>query len=213
MPEQVLPTSEEFQSFCRKLLEEGFYEKSARELCDRYSRLRLVAPRPIEGRQLALVYFDNGLTVVVWTTWTSEKQRFRKRSSGWVIILDEKGDIVYSSRPKCRTKDFLHRLFMYADIARSRVFKRPPCPECKSLMKIVHGRGMKSTYWRCRRRLDHRCERARSLSFDIGLTAEQIAFLKKERKIRARYLKSVRKAGKEPFVAMRKRKRWAVEMI
>ena len=213
MPAKVLPTPEEFEEFSQKLLNLGFYKSYARELCERFSRLRLIAPRPIEGRQLALVYFNNDLTVVVWTTWMPDEQRFRRQGSGWVIILDEKEDVVYSSRPKRRTKNFLYRLFMYADIAHSRVLGRPPCPECTKLMRIVHGKGMKSTYWRCRRRLDHKGERARSLSFDIGLTAEQIVFLKKERKIRARYLKSVRESGKEEFAAMRKRKKWKTEMI
>lgn len=213
MPKRVSPTLEQFQSFREELLKRKFYEKIARELCDRFSRLRLIAPRPIEGRQSAFVYFNNDLTVVVWTTWMPDRQRFRKQGSGWVIILDEKEDIVYSSGPKHRTENFLRRLFMYADIAYSRVLQRPPCPECASLMRIVHGKGMKSTYWRCRRRLDHEGERARSLSFDTGLSAEQKAFLKKERKRRARYLKNVRKSGKEPFTAMRKRKRWSTEMI
>jgi hypothetical protein len=102
---------------------------------------------------------------------------------------------------------------MYADIAHSRVLGRPHCPECAKSMRIVHGKGMKSCYWRCWRRWHHKGERARSLGFDIGLTAEQLAFLKKERKRRARYLKSVLEARKKPFAAMLGRKRWRVAMI
>jgi hypothetical protein len=213
VPKQVLPTPEQFQSFREALLERKFYEKSARELCDRYSRLRLIAPRPVEGREIGFVYFENELTVVVWTTWLVGENRARDEDSGWVIILDENGDKCYTSRQFRRTQNFLPRLLMEAKIARARVRTRPKCWECGVFMKIVHGRGMKSCYWRCARRLNHKGEAAHSLSFDHGLPQEALDYLRPKRKKHRREIKKLRKAGKKPFVAMRKRKRWKTEMI
>lgn len=213
MPRKVLPTPEQFQNFRGELLKRNFCE------IDRYSGLRLVAPRKIEGREIGFFYFENGLTVVVWTTWLDCENRARDNDSGWIIILDENGDRCYTSRPLHRTKNFLYRLLMEAKIARTRVKNRPKCAECGAFMKIVHRRSrdrtryLKSCYWKCARRLDHKGEVVHSLRFDHGLPQEALDYLRPRRKKHRREAKNLRKAGKEPFAAMRERKGWKLKEI
>lgn len=213
MPKQCLPTPEAFEAFSKELLKRKFYKTSARELCERFSRLRLIAPRKIEGSEVGFRFFENDLEVVVWTTWVEKEQRVRTKDAGWVIILDERMDICYSSRPLHRTKNFLANLLMHARIARARVMRRPRCVECGHFMKLVHGKGMKATYWRCTRRLDHVGEKAHSLPFDHDLPQEALDYLAPRRRMHRKVLRRIRAQGKSPFAAIRIRKRWKTVMV
>lgn len=213
MPKQRLPTPEAFEVFSKELLRRNFYKTSARELCERFPRLRLIAPRKIEGSEVGFRFFENDLEVVIWTTWLEKAQRARATDAGWVIILDEKMDVCYSSRPLHRTRNFLTNLLIQACIARARVLHRPRCVECGHFMKLVHGRGVKATYWRCARRLDHKGGAARSVPFDYGLPQEALDYLVKRRRAHRKALRNLRAQGKSPFVAMRQRKRWKRVML
>ena len=208
MPKQCLPTPEEFGIFRAELLKRNFHEVSARELYTQFPQTRLVAPRKIEGSEVGFQFRGNGMTVVIWTTWLEKSQCARTTDAGWIIILDEKMNLCYSSRPIHRTKNFLKNLFMQARIARARVARRPRCGECNHFMRMVHGKGTKAVYWRCSRILDHKGGRAHSTPFDYGLPKEALDYLSTRRKAHRKALLNLRAQGKTPFAAMRRRKLW-----
>jgi hypothetical protein len=211
MPKQCLPTPEEFTAFANELAKRSFHAISARELCKQSPQVWLVAPRKIEGSEgdeTGFRFHENGLTVIVWTTWMGKYQRAHISDAGWIIILDEKMNLCYSSRPIHRTKNFLKNLFMQARIARARVARRPRCGECNHFMRMVHGKGTKAVYWRCSRILDHKGGRAHSTPFDYGLPKEALDYLSTRRKAHRKALLNLRAQGKTPFAAMRRRKLW-----
>lgn len=204
MPQKVWPSVADFQSFKRKLLRLGFRVMNA---TDRRSVHNLVPPRPRNGREVGFIFEANNLEVVVWTTWLEAENQIRESDEGWILIRKGR-QALYFSRPLHRTKNFLLSLFLQARIAQLRVENRPHCPGCNSLMDIVRGRAMKQRYWRCDRVSHHPRHKPEWRAWDVCLSPLAKKYVDDLRQKRLRYHEQLIAQGKEPFVAMRKRKPW-----
>lgn len=167
--------------------------------------------RPIEGRETGFEFSaENGLMVVVWTTYLEEKREFREKDTdaGWVLII-QNGKVVHFSRPAPRTKNFLFNLYRRVWINWCRVSNRPSCPECGRLMKIERKRGvLKARFWSCEQRKLHKSGKRNSLDFNFALPPRVKKWLRGVYKRRRKYNIKVRKAGGQLYAAMLKRKRW-----
>ncbi len=207
MPAKVSPDAEAFAAFRRAMLLRKFREISPVEFKKDFQRLELKAPSPREGREVGFRFESNGLLVNVWTTFLAREDRAREEDAGWVLIKDG-DDTRYFSRPLSRTKNFLRNLLWHARIARWRAEHRPSCPVCKNRMSIAYGKGLKSRFWKCVRPTFH--AKAVSLPWDYELPQWALDFLRPLRKRRARYYVELRKQGKKPGAAIRRRIGWKI---
>ncbi len=207
MPKQYLPESEEFVEFEGELKLRGFRRISGHEFATQFLRLGLKAPRPRRGRELGYVFHANHYTVFVWTTWLQRERVARDEDAGWVLISD-KDNVLYFSRPIHRTKNFLANLLMQARIACWRVRHRPLCPECHNFMHIVRGKALKQRFWQCDLKELHKDKKNRVKSWDHGLPTDALEYLKPIRKKRVKRYATLRAKGKEPHQAMLARKLW-----
>jgi len=155
-------------------------------------------------------HLQNDYRVVVWTTkrswgWVSV-------DSAWVLILNGRGYRVHTSRPIIRKgPKFLERLFTKARDARWRVAQRPYC--CGRHMLASHRKDLtksgmrrwKSSLWRCavRPRDKTHVRGWNDLRKPFPTDAEER--IKKEWRANANRNKKLRKAGKEPYAALRSR--------
>ncbi len=204
VPKQVLPDELSFRAFEQGLVKRGFRKITPTEFRKDFERLALRAPSPRPGREAGYSFTANGLSVVTWTTFVESEGSAREKDAGWVLIK-EKDDPLYFSRPVHRTKNFLYRLLELASIARQRVLHRPLCPTCSALMHITQGRGLKSRYWSCRSPAHAGVVR---VSWDEGLPTDVLARVKKIRGGREPYRKKLKAKGKTPGTALLKRKAW-----
>ncbi|MBI2033590.1 MAG: hypothetical protein HYT13_00620, partial [Candidatus Liptonbacteria bacterium] len=202
MPKQILPDAAAFARFRAALIKRGFREVSSVEFRKDFSRLKLKAPSPREGREVGFRFWANSLEVKVWTTFLSARGRSRESDAGWVLILD--GDEAqYFSHPLRRTKNFLHNLLWFAGIAKWRVEHRPLCPVCKKYMRIRGARAFRAKLWECVSSTFHK-DPVR-LSWDYELPQWAMDFLRPFRRRRARYYAKLRAEGKAPGEAARRR--------
>ncbi len=200
MPKQVLPDRDDFVKISCTLERWDFRELSGVEFHNQFRRLNLKTPRPRPGRETGFIFYANGLTTVVWTTWRKEEGLARPKDAAWILIIE--GDQPrYFSHPIHRTKNFVKNLLNQAWIARWRVLHRPFCPTCRAFMKIACGRGIKSRYWYCPK--DKQC-----LDWDYGLPPKARNYLKNLRRTRARWLAKRRAEGKPTHLAIITRKPW-----
>ena len=206
VPKQVLPDESSFKAFERSLLKRGFRKITRTEFVKDFRRLDLKAPSTRSGREAGCTFGANGLTVVVWTSFVEKEGAAREHDTGWVLIK-EKDDPTYFSRPLNRTRNFLYRLLEQACIARQRVLHRPLCPLCKASMNVTAGKGLKSRYWSCHKPAHSEFV---SLPWDHGLPAHVLEVVEKVRKARAPYKKKLQASGKKPGTALLKRKGWTV---
>ena len=180
MPEKVLPTLEQFLRFKSEITKAGFRGLS-RQGGD-------------SKKEIGFYFKDKGLTAKVWTKFVDYRGNIRNSDTGWVLITDNSsGEVKYYTHPIHRTVGFMKKLLTYALIAKERIINRPLCEIClkngrQKYMDIVFGKGLKSRHWHCR-------EHCQSLPWDIGLSAESLKFLRKERRGRRRYREARRKAG------------------
>lgn len=211
MPKQVLPNELDFAYLADSLEALGFYEIPDEEFYESMQHVSQ-APRSRSGREVGFIFHAYHLTVCVWTTWLKEQNQARESDAAWVIIED-KNRKLYVSHPIHRTKNFVTNLLRQAQIARERIINRPLCPECNdwNWMKIAKGKGAKSRYWRCSRKVHHKDNKAVCLDWDNGLSDEDKAHLKSIRKQRATYRKKRKKQGKPTNIAMKKRKTWKIK--
>lgn len=201
MPEKILPTLVEYEKGIRdKLLELGFRSITKREVSNDFERLDLFSRNPKKGKEEGFIFYSNGLKAIVWTTFVLSTETARDEDLGWVLIA--KGDrALYFSHPFRRTKNFAENLLNYARIAKERVLNRPLCSECKRQMDIAQGRGIRARYWICTNWKNHENRKSIKLTWDAGLSKDNLAFLKKERDARRKYIAKRRKAGKNANVA------------
>lgn len=150
MPEKVYMTLADFAWLEAELLAKGFRRSTREEARRDFRRLEPIAPRPRSGREVGFIYYANGLTVTVWTSWLEAEGKMRDEDMGWVLIK-EGNQKDYFHRPLLRTKNFCRNLLKAADYAKERVLLRPLCPECQQFMKIAKGKALRSHYWICRR--------------------------------------------------------------
>lgn len=200
MPKRILPTEADFESLRSQLLEWGFREILSVEFSSDFKRLDLKAPRPREGRETGFLFFANGLTVRIWTTWLANEGRARQEDAAWVLIAE--GDKVpYFGQPIHRTKFFVRNLLRRAWIARHKVLNRPLCPVCNQWMQIARGRAIKSRYWRCSK--GHK-----NLSWDHNIPPRAKRHLERSRRGRARHREKRREQGQPVRPAVLTRRPW-----
>ncbi|MEK7106840.1 MAG: hypothetical protein AAB899_01465 [Patescibacteria group bacterium] len=201
-------TAEDFAAFKRAMIKHGFREISRVEVGRDFQRLGLIAPSPREGREVGFSFSSDGLQVVTWTTFLAWEGRPRKKSEdcGWVLIL--RGDKRVYVREVRRTSDFLYNLLWHSCIAKWRVENRPLCPECNGHMRIAFGGGLKARFWICVRPASH--AKPVSRPWDYKLPQEALDFLRPIRKLHVRYLVELKKQGKKPGGALRRRKGWKI---
>ena len=195
MPEQVLPDLDDFLRIREALVAAGFEEKS-RLMINWPLRKFLGRSRCGDGSEIGFIYRSRELRVVVWTTWVPDVNEARQMDSGWVLIA--RGDSVpYFAHPLCRTKGFVEKLIRCAMITKSRLDHRPTCPECKRPMDIAQRKdnAIKARFWACENIRGHSSRRRNFCEWDHGLSDEDKAFLKAERKSRKRYRDKRRAAG------------------
>lgn len=200
MPKKLLPCSHDFVWLKENLQAMGFRQFYPPEKDFNYSDLKGFP-------EIGFDFEANGLRVVVWTTWEATSDggiRIRNSDASWVIILNDKRTL-YFSHPVHRTKNFLRNLLYQVQIAWLRVIYRPKCPECGEFMDIAFGKGLKSRYWRCSRRLQHSSKKSINYPWDVALPPTIKSHLKSVRSKRAKYFKKIRKEGKEVYAAMKKR--------
>lgn len=207
MPKKVLPDIHDFLWFKRQLQKMNFRPITRIEFRKDFERLKLQAPRPRPGREAGFMFFANGLTVRLWTTWLVYEQKAREVDAGWVLICE--GDrALYFARPLSRTKNFLVNLVRRAWLAKWRVLHRPLCPSCEHFMDIVTGRSLKSRYWRCNRVKLHSDGKPTFRDWDWGLPPKAKKYVRAERKRRAKYRARREAEGRQPYAAMLNRKPW-----
>lgn len=214
MPKKVLPDAEAFARFCEWMERRDYRKLTRGEFGRDFVRLGLEAPRHREGREIGFVFYANRLEVRVWTTYLDPDGPAREEDAGWVLI--KQGDKAkYFTPPLHRTKNFLRRLYQWADVARFRVLDRPVCPapSCNAFMGIRFGEGIGSRYWACMHINRHPSGAPEWADWDIGLKNRRpraYAFVLAERKKRAQTRKRIRAAGGVPGTARRRRKKWGI---
>ncbi len=208
MPKRYDFTEKDFLEFKKKMLEDGFRQIQPYEF---YTELRVAdvthhAPKP--GREEGFIFFALGLEVRVWTSFVMSQGGVRTPDSGWVVIR-EAGVAQYYAPQMYRTKDFFIRMRTWARICREHIQARPVGRGCGNYMSIVRKKNGQC-FWQCTNPIHReRGEKPPTESWDIGLSAESIAFVKKKRKKRAQYSAKRVKANLKPFGEARKnRKGW-----
>lgn len=196
-----------FEQLCLKL---GFKKTTPGEARERLRQADKRSRRPQEGKETGFEFSaENGLKVVVWTTYLEEKGEFRGKDTdvGWVLII-QNGKAVHFSRPAPRTKNFLLNLYRRVWINWCRVSNRPSCPECGKYMDIKRGRHLKQRYWNCEQWKLHNAKGRHTLDFNFALPPEAKKWTEKMYRKRKKYIARVKKTGKQPHTAMLKRKKW-----
>jgi len=218
MPKFVMPTVAEFAFFRAELRRINFKETPVREIRKEVERIGFEMRWPKSDQEVGFTYYENGLTVRVWTSWLEAEGRARDRDedSGWILICQD-GKLRYAREPFHRTKNFLRNLAFWAWIGQTRAINRPPCPKCTLLfpdgkrpfMDIATGpQNPRCRYWRCDRLERHEEGKYVRADWDIGLSPEQKAALAPHRRKRERQYELCRAQGKEPCAALLARKSW-----
>jgi hypothetical protein len=184
MPAFVQPDPARFWGMVKDLEKKGFRRISRNQFPRDQERLGIVLPeRRNRAAEVGLRYDENGLQVRIWTTYLESEERVQEEDEAWVIIRE--GDKArYFSHPIHRTKNFLERLWKWAQVAQQRVKRRPLCPCCKAYMQIANGKGLKSRYWECRKSWVHDDRQFKFLDWDIGLSLKARDFVTRERRLR-----------------------------
>ncbi len=205
MPPQVLPGYDGIKSMMEELLPRGFVLVQGLRHLPRSAGSRLpVPPHPREGAEAGFMFRNGDLAVFAWTTWVPSLNEARKHDCGWIII-EQAGRRKYSL-PIHRTKRFIERLIMEAKIARTRIRNAPICEKCGKAMRIVHGKGMGSRYWRCPSR--HSRAPWDTEEFLAELPDPAKKHLARRRSARHRGQEKARKKGKPIRQAQRLRHAW-----
>jgi len=205
--------TEKYQKFETDAAEFGFFPRSFRETMARVRGFHLQRPRSRsyqEPGEICFVYEppeeqrarENDYKVIICST--KRRVGFVSVDSGWVIIVDGAGKIVYSIGPFIRTSsDFFDNLLFNGRVNRWRVFYRPD--RCGKLMLLGHGQALKSCLWRC---AEHPKVREHNRRFDDlrkPFPAEVLEFLLERRKNRRKRREAVRADSKDPFAAFKLR--------
>jgi hypothetical protein len=193
--------------------EYDFFPRSFHETLPRVRGFYLVRPRSRsyqEPGEICFVYKPptdqrkngNDYEVVICTT--KRRVGFVSKDSGWVLIVDGDGKIVYSKGPFIRTSpDFFKTLLNEGRVARWRVFYRPL--RCEKYMLLDHGQALKSCLWRCAL---HSWDRSHNRRFDDlrkPLPPEVMEGRLAGRKERRKNREKLRKEEKDPFFAFKLR--------
>ena len=135
---------------------------------------------------------------------TKRRIGFVSVDSGWGIIVNGAGKIVYSIGPYIRTnQDFFGDLLFDGRVNRWRVFYRPD--RCEKFMLLAHGKALKSCFWRC---AEHPMVREHNRRFDDlrkPFPPEVLQLLLERREYRRKRREGVRNGGGDPFAAFRLR--------
>jgi hypothetical protein len=135
---------------------------------------------------------------------TKREEGFVTKDSGWVIIVDGTGKKVYSTGPFIRTSpDFFETLLEHGRIARWRTFYRPD--RCEKFMLLVHGKALKSCFWRC---AEHPWVREHNRRFDNlrrPFPPGVMEAITQRREDRRERREARGEEGKDPFAAFRLR--------
>ena len=205
MPAKAVPTPENFAAFEAKMKGLGFRRTTHAETAASLRRFNLCAVRGQKGgREVGFAYAANGLEVWIWTTWISRAQTIRTSDQAWALIA-EPGERKprYFARPMNRTKNFLWRLGMRAEVTQWKVIHRPACKKCGAPMEITVGEHLKDRYWLCGNTKNHADHRSSSRYWDdVGLPDYLQKFVDDER---LQYAANDAKAlaqGKQPHAAM-----------
>lgn len=228
------PTFPEWRHFVTMMEEKGF-RKPSKDEERKYTRgYGLVPPRSRQRKEpgeLCMIYepprpwnvpphLHNDYRVVVWTT--KRDGGWVTVDSAWVLIVNDRGSRVHTSRPIIRKGPaFLFRVFTRARDARWRVLQRPY--HCGQFMLASHrydrtkdGRiRWKSSVWRC---AVH--QRAKTHVRDWNdlrkpFPPEEARRIEREWRKHERANKKTRDAGKEPYAALQSRIKhpWRVEEV
>jgi hypothetical protein len=199
MPVFVQPDPARFWGMVKALEKKGFRRISRNQFPRDQERLGIVLPeRRNRVAEVGLRYDENGLQVRIWTTYIEAEERVQEEDEAWVIIRE--GDKArYFSHPIRRTKNFLERLWKWAQVAQQRVKRRPLCPTCKAYMHIAYGQGLKARYWECQKSWLHGNGQWRFLDWDIGLSPKAREFVNRERRLRRL---AEKRSGKKQGTAM-----------
>lgn len=210
MPALQMFSPEKFQMFSDYMKLKGFNAYYPKDFKIDKERLGLVSPRKKTGSQVKFYYTKNGLTLVVCSTFDPIANEALPKRNGWVLIK-EGDDKKYFAHPFYRTEGFLRRVYYYAIINKCRIDNRPVCPRCKKFMDIVHGKGIKSRYWKCSNP-NHEVE---TKDWDHGLKKWMKDYLETIRKARAKQKKKYEitqaEKGKVVIPAVLRRLPWEMQ--
>ncbi|MBL7053755.1 hypothetical protein ISS06_00945 [Patescibacteria group bacterium] len=185
----------------------GFRQIGVKEFQQTFRRLRLRAPRSRPGREVGFVFAKNGLEVTAWTTWMMIEQKARESDAAWIVI-SKQDNALYFSHPIHRTKNFVVTFLRQAWIAMYKIKHRPICLQCNKFMNIAKSKGIKSRYWSCCNKSEHKDNQPVWLSWDYGLPPKALAYVKKNRKQRTKYRQQLAEQGKPQYQSLKKRKPW-----
>ncbi len=202
-----------YQEFERIAEEYDFFPRSFHERLARVRGFHLIRPSSRsyqEPGEICFVYKPpddqrkngNDYEAVICTT--KRKVGFVGKDSGWVLIVDGNGKIVYSKGPFIRTSPgFFETILFEGRVARWRVFYRPM--RCERYMLLVHGRPLKSCFWRC---MLHFLDRSHIRRFDDlrkPLPPEVMKSRLAGRRERRKNREELRDEGRDPFFAFKLR--------
>jgi len=206
---------QQYPEFARAAAGFGFFPQSFRETMMQVRGFSLVRPASRnyqEPGEICFVYEPpeeqkargNDYRVIICST--KRRIGFVGKDSGWVIIVNGAGKIVYSIGPFIRTNlDFYDDLLWDGRVSRWRVFHRPD--HCGKLMLLVHGQSLKSCYWWC---VDHPRDHDHNRGFDDlrkPFPPDVMEALIARRRRRSARRSALRAEGKDPFAAFRLRMR------
>ena len=189
----------------------GYHKITRNDSSRTFTRLKLLPPRPIEGRETSYRYTNNGYTVILHTTYLELEKKWRDTGTdiGWNLIVE--GDKEkYFARPFQRKKGFILKFLRYAWVSKWKVDNRPLCPDCNSYMHIHRKKGTRQYCWICLNSKRHSDHRFTSLCWDHRLPKKATEFVKIRRAYTKRYNDKNRKAGKVVVPAAVIRKKWEI---
>ena len=198
MPEKVSITPEIFAKFHEYITNKGFTPLLKGEFQTDLKRYQLLAPSRIKrqekGSEVGYRYEANDLVVKVWTTYLPEKGDVRMSDEGWVLIASLEDEALDFTHPLRRTKNFLNRLYKWAQVAKERVDKRPSCPCCNAAMNIGRGVSLKDRIWVCTQFADHPSRRIITLPWDALLSDKALDFVRADSRVESTH-KAMLKRG------------------
>lgn len=209
--EKFTLTADDFLFLDRKMLDIGYHKITRTDQKKLFTRLGLIPPREVTGRETTYFYTNHGYTAIVHTTYLEKEKKWREvgEDSGWVLIRE--GDhAVYFARPFKRTKSFIIKLLRYAWVTKWKVGHRHLCPECNAYMDIHRKKNIRQYFWICEKKENHKEKKLVFLSWDYLLPKKALEFVKIRRSYTERYKKKNKKDGIERTSAAIIRKPWII---
>lgn len=201
-------TKEDFIFLQGYLLSWGFVKITRRDFAKVFRRLDLQMPRRRTDRETGFMYTNNGYTVIVWTSYIEDEEKWRDTGTDYAWVLIKEGDFVkYFAKPLIRMKSMILKLLRYAWVSKWRVDNRHLCPKCDAYMDIGKRHDRRGYYHICKNTDKHEDGLPFTYGWDHNLPPLAQEFVNIRREYTRQYKERNKRLGltPKPIATIRKR--------